>query len=123
MDPRFRGRSLGPDRLRKSMTFLLGIAWPHLMGETPVPPLEEFMAYQSLSGKNLSGKTWLEKSVGPITFCSLFQDSPLHFFGKCVAMLPASEASVERVFSALSFAADQRERVTIEHLEREAYIR
>ena len=105
------------------LAFIVDTAWPHLMGDIPVPPLDEFVEYQSLSSKYVAGKSWVSNSVGPITFWSLFPDSPLQFFAKCVAMLPASEASVERVFSALSFAADQRERMTIEHLEKEAYIR
>ena len=51
------------------------------------------------------------------------ENSPIASLGCFLSAVPASQASVERVFSAADFQADGRCRLSFEHLAREVYIR
>ena len=51
------------------------------------------------------------------------KDSPLSQLGQRLASLPASQATVERVFSSATFQREGRETMSSESLAKEVYIR
>ena len=53
----------------------------------------------------------------------LYPDTPLSPLGELLASLPASQAMVERVFNCADWLSHDRERLGLEKLFRETYIR
>lgn len=85
MDPRYRGMSLGPERRRKTLSFILTEGWCKMMGsQQPCPPTDEFLSFINLSGTYATGKEWINPSLLPVSFWSMFADTPLASFANRV---------------------------------------
>ena len=81
------------------------------------------MDYMKQDGVYQSAKSWILPSLKPHAYWALFPDNPLSQFATIVAHLPASSASVERVWSAMNCAVASRENLTTENLAKEAFVR
>lgn len=77
-DPRYRGMSLAPERLRDTLAFMIEDAWPAVMGpDIPAPTMQELMDYQAQSGKFASSKAWILPGLKPHSYWALFPDLSL----------------------------------------------
>lgn len=50
LDVRYRGQSLGQERLRSTMKFIVEEAWPALCPELECPPIEKVMEFVAMEG-------------------------------------------------------------------------
>ena len=64
-----------------------------------------------------------EDGCSPLRFWNLFPDSPIQKIAVVITTLPTSTASLERCWSAAALILQDRERLTIDHLFEEMFIR
>ena len=117
-DHRFRGRLLSPSNRRKATSLLLSLYKPE-DGDAVLAELERFE-----KGTGLFSSDLVHKDMFPMTFWKrVFPDSVLASQAAVYCSLPATSASVERVWSAAAYQTQGRERLTTEHLFRELYVK
>ena len=118
LDHRFRGRLLSPSNRRKATSLLLSLYKPE-DGDAVLAELERFE-----KGTGLFSSDLVHKDMFPMTFWKrVFPDSVLASQAAVYCSLPATSASVERVWSAAAYQTQGRERLTTEHLFRELYVK
>lgn len=122
MDPRYRGESLGPDRKRRTINFILTEGWKKLMGDTPPPTTDDFFHFINLTGVYSTGRPWISPTLTPASFWSVFTDTSLSEFALKAAQLPATTASVERVWSHMAQNIHGRERMGLDNLADEVFV-
>ena len=91
--------------------------------EPPEDLLEQVDMYVQLEGMFDSGRQWITSKVQPGLWWALFPDHPLSKVATIVAQLPASTASVERVWSQFAWSIEGRERLHLKSVYHEVYIR
>ena len=96
-------------------------AWQTLMRDLPAPPVTEVTDYLEGRGNFVDSIVSLE--ADPQAWWGCHSDSALSKFARLMCKIPATTADVERLFSAASFAIEGRERLGLEEVQREVYIR
>ena len=90
-DARYRGQSLGAERLRLTLEFFPA-AWKLLMGDAATPDVQEVTDFLALQGRFRCANTFISASSRPSAFWSLYKDTNLGVFASLVSCLPASAA-------------------------------
>ena len=123
LHPSFRGQALTAPQRRDTIDFLRTKAWQLLCPDSAPPSVSTIQEWIDFTGAFRDASKFTDKEVCPFAFWSVFSDSPLAMVGKCFSCLPSSSASVERVWSSAAFQVNERERLSIDNLGKEVYIR
>ena len=118
LDHRYRGQNMTPELRGKAVRAVQGLARDL---EVNAPSLDEVLAFVGETGAyQNSGSV----SCHPFLFwATLHVDSCIAPLGKLLASIPASQASVERVFSTADWLATNRDRLGFRKLARDTFIR
>ena len=116
LHPKYRGRSLPSKELRLALEEVAKCG-EHLQVAYPTPEeVLDFVGGQPPYDGNLECHPWQY-------WTTLFKDDPLSPLGRVMSTLPASQATVERVFSSAQWQCESRGRLSQDLLAKEVYIR
>ena len=97
---------MGAERRRDTIEFMMKEGWSKVMGDIPHPEMRGVMDFLDKEGKFATASVWIGPDCIPSVFWALYKDSDMSPFASVVAQLPTSSASVERLWSSMSFAAE-----------------
>lgn len=123
LDHRYRGQDLTPARLRKTFVFMQNTACGFLAPNMRPPTFDNYMEWVDGTGPWPAARSFFKDETPPQSFWALFKEHSLYPLARLLAPLPASTASVERLWSAAGWLQDGRSSLTAAHFHKEVYVR